>query len=185
LFRISDAQSIIVGPETRRKSAKIYYNPYQKYPAKEKCTQRKSAIVEITPSTDRTLEPVKDGAPLNTGDALAELLLSVVGPEPVPASAPAPAAVGEETAPGENFTVAEWTPVKIDGEAELIRVRVMLGRLERWPAWLPAETLEVKLEPEPVEPSPSASPGAVVVTAVLMGTEVVPATTVSVVVCVV
>jgi hypothetical protein len=104
-----------------------------KYPAKEKCTQRKSATVRITPRTDRTLETVKDEAPLNTGDALAEMLLSVLEPEPVPASAPAPAAVGEEPAPGENWTVAEWAPVKIDGEAELIRARVMLGRLERWP----------------------------------------------------
>lgn len=105
-----------------------------KYPGKDKCTQRKSATVRMTPRTDRMLETVKDEAPLNTGDALAEMLLSVVEPEPVPASAPAPAAVGEEPAPGENLTVAEWAPVKIDGEAELIRARVMLGRLERWPA---------------------------------------------------
>lgn len=101
-----------------------------KYPAKEKCTQRKSATVRITPRTDRTLETVKDEAPLNTGDALAEMLLSVVEPEPIPASA----AVGEEPAPGESLTVAEWAPAKLDGEAELIRARVMLGRLERWPA---------------------------------------------------
>lgn len=54
------------------------------------------------------------------------------------------------------MAVAEWMPVKFEGVVELKCVRVMLGRLERWPALLPAETLE--LEPGPVEPSPSPSP---------------------------
>ena len=119
---------------------------------KEICTQRKSATVAITPRADKTPETVEDEARLNTGDALAELLLSVVEPEPV--LGPAPVAVGEEAAAGETLAVTEWIPAKIEGVAELMRVRVMPGRLERWPTLLPAETLE----PEPVESSSSPSP---------------------------
>lgn len=71
-----------------RENAKIHYTPYQEYTMKEICTQRKSARAAIAPSADKTPETVKDEAPLNTGDALAELLLSVVEPEPVPVPAP-------------------------------------------------------------------------------------------------
>ena len=93
---------------------------------KEICTQRKSATVAITPRADKTPETVEDEARLNTGDALAELLLSVVEPEPV--LAPAPMAVGEEAATGETLAVTEWISAKIEGVAELMRVLVMPGR---------------------------------------------------------
>lgn len=91
---------------------------------------------------------MEDEAPLNTGDAFAELLPSVVEPEPVP--------VGEEPVTEETLAVAEWMPMGLEGVAELMRVRVMLGRLERWLALLPAEMLGLELEL--VEPSPSPSP---------------------------
>lgn len=99
---------------------------------------------------------MKDEASLNTGDTLAELLLLVVEPKPVPVLAPVPTAVGEEAVTGETLAVAEWMPMKLEGVAELMRVRVILGRLERWLVLLPAETLD--LEVELVEPSPSPSP---------------------------
>ena len=122
---------------------------------KEICTQRKSATAAITPRADKAPETVEDEARLNTGDALAELLLSVVEPEPVLAPAPVPvAAVGEEAAAGETLAVAEWIPAEIEGVAELMRVSVMPGRLEGWPVLLPAEISE----PEPVESSSSPSP---------------------------
>lgn len=212
-------------------------------------TQRKSARAAIAPRADRMPGTVEDEAPLNTGDALAELLPSVVEPEPMPMPVPAPALalVGEEAVTEETLAVAEWMPTRLEGVAELMRVRVMLGRLEMWLALLPAETLGLELElvepslslsPSPADtPEPDAFPptretpvspttpplvvvvpvtviteyavgmfvsvlmtiavvctgiddvctalGAVVVMAVLMGTEVVPATTVSIVVCVV
>lgn len=123
-------------------------------------TQRKSARAAIAPRADRTPETVKDEAPLNTGDALAEPLFSVVEPEPVSVPVPAPAAVEEEAVAGKPLAVAEWMPMRLEGVAELMRVRVlvMLGRLESWLALLPAEMLELELEL--VEPSPSPSPAA-------------------------
>lgn len=210
-------------------------------------TQRKSARAVIAPRADRIPETVEDEAPLNTGDALAELLPSVVELEPVPVLVPAPVPVVEEAVTEETLAVAEWMPMKLEGVAELMRVRVMLGRLEMWLALLPAKTLGLKLELVEPSPSPSPSPadtpepgtfpptretpvspttpplvvvvpvavrteyvvevfvsvptttavvctgtddvctapGTVVVPAVLMGTEVVPATTISVMICVV
>lgn len=57
-------------------------------------TQRKIVRAAIAPRADRTPETVEDEALLNTGDALAELLPSVVEPESVPLAAPAPVPVG-------------------------------------------------------------------------------------------